>query len=273
MKKSNAILIPIHTKKLNWLYSFFSSIDYFLKDLDFDIVLLTSNLEETIQIMRALKIILREYAKYIKIVDVELYIKESLFDEEVLECYLTNKDRCIVNLKKFIGLHWGCKYYNYISVIDCDTIFKNKDDSHLLYSTLIKNYNKNIYFGGKTQNLNIIKTMEECSKFFSEDDLIIIKNFTKDFSVYPWFFDIPCYEKKDLEEFFLFMKNKSQYPFWTSQNWHTFEHIIFIYFRCLYKESRFIDYTSDIGPVIPELLSIKDVLSLKYKYGYMPAWC
>lgn len=265
-----ALLMPIHTKKLNWLYSFLSSINITeLDKLNFDIVLLVSNEEEKIQITRAIKVILKEHIYKIKMLDIDLYIKEVLVKDEILDRYRKNTDRCIVNLKKFVGLHWSMQFYEYVSMIDCDTIFKNKNTLSLCHNQLISNYHKNLYFGGETANEVIYETLKSCANFFSTEQQEKIREFTKDFSVYPWFFDVPFYKQDDLKEFFGLMLNGD---FWCSQNWHSFEHIIFIYFRCLYKECRLVNYTDDLRAVVPEQLSIRELIALKYKYGYMPVW-
>lgn len=270
----NCILLPIHSKKINWLYGFIKSIN--LESLKkFDLVLLVSNQKEKVQIITALSAILKEYLPHIQFFNVDLFLKNTLNNDQIYQRYIKNEDKCIVNLKKFVGLYWAKDLYDYCAVIDCDTIFKNQVDSLNIFDNLIQNYNKNIYFGGVSKNPIIRSILEGCAEFFKDNGLDHekLKSATEDFTIYPWFFDIPFYEKNDLQDFFAFMaKDGSLKEFWLKQNWHSFEHIIFIYYRYIHKNSKLINYSNDVNTSIPENLSFNDLEYLKYKYDYMPCW-
>lgn len=273
MKKLNAIVLPIHLKKINWLILFLSSIDKnILDDINFDIILVVSNEDEQIRITRSLKSTMLDYMKIIRFLDCDKYIGECLKNQVVLERYRANTDRCIVNLKKFVGLHWAKDYYKYISSIDCDSLFRNKESVLEYNNRIAQNYHQNMYFGSEDKLDAIQKTLETCSYYFDDMDRKKLQEITNNFTVYPWFFDVPSYLDDDLKDFFELMESKKDISFWQTQNWHTFEHIIFIYYRCLYKDSNLINYTHELRACRTEFLTNRDLISLKLKYGYMPVW-
>lgn len=271
----NALMIPIHPLKINWLYMFLKSIS--LSDLelaDFEFVLLISNPLEKIQIVRGLKTIAPEYVKFVKFLDITFYIQTALQDVELLERFRSNTFNCIVNVKKFCGLHWAKDIYSSIAVIDCDTFVRHSIDIHQLFSQLQANYDKKVYFGAAVEKEGLLEILNKCAQFFPSSNIEKLKEISKNLTVYPWFFDVPFYKAEDLKSFFAFMGDSTQLPtnFWLEQNWHSFEHIIFIFYRCLYQGASLIDYSDELPFEEPEVLTVADILLLKYKYGYMPIW-
>ena len=270
----NALFIPVHSLKLNWLCMFLQSIPLTeLPDADFDLVLLVSNEKEKIQIYRAIQSLLPVYLPHVKFFDVYLYIKIYMNDDILLDRYINNSDRCIVNLKKFISLYWGRENYDYIAVIDCDTVV-NKSIKNI-FKDLVGNYHSKLIFsGGERLSDSIISIQKDCSSFFDSDDYEMIKSSTDNFNLYTWFFDVPFYSKEHLIDFFdYFLVNKSDFfNFWHKIKWESFEHIIYVYYLLLFKGYAFINYSTIIKPVIPENLSLSDLNAIYLKYNYYPTW-
>lgn len=282
----NALMIPIHTKKLNWLNLCLNSLSNCNMGggIDFDIVLLVSNLDEEIIISRAIEFIFKtsgiskishQYSimHNIKFLNIQQYIKINMCNDNLLKRYNENQERCIVNLKKFLGLYWAKDYYDFILCVDCDIIFLN--NLEFIFKKALKNYNKNIYFAGFRPNPSLYSDiLQNCASFIDNFSLLkfqkndVIKNNTKDFTLYPWFFDIPAYKSSDLVDFFKYVGN-----FYEKITWHSFEHIIFIFWRIVKEDSKLIDYTTELGITnSSEGLTANDILNINLKYDYTPLW-
>lgn len=270
----NALIIPVHHVKFNWLYMLLQSIPLSEVDrLDFDIVLLVSNEKEKIQIYRAIQHLLPSHLRYIKFFDVQLYIEKVLLDELVLERYLKNTDRCIVNLKKFIGLFWAKDHYEYMCVIDCDTIF-NKTTKNL-FKNLITNYKSKLFFSGGVNTPNaILNLQKESANLFVTSDFKKLQEITGEFHRYSWFFDAPFYEKNHLNDFFdyFLIERKDDFNFWYAIKWGTFEHLIYTFYLLLFKGYTMIDYGEKVRSIIPEVLTLSDLNQIEIVYQYTPVW-
>lgn len=272
----NALMIPIHPPKINWLYMFLKSINpQDLENAQFEFVLLISNAFEKIHLINGLKAIAPDYIPFIKFVDIDLYIGNVLRNNELLDRFRHNTFGCIVNVKKFCGLHWAKDKYNYIAVIDCDTFVINSTLLSRIFPQMIENYNKNLYFGAVVEDEGLGQIIYRCTEFFPQEKTLTLAEITKNYKVYTWFFDVPFYKGKDLEDFFnfmLFREDELKIDFWLEQNWHSFEHLIFVFYRCLYKNAQIIDYSTDSNLREPEALNLPDIFYLQYKYDYMPVW-
>ena len=267
-------MIPIHPAKFNWLYCFLKSIPTDeVEDLNFDLILLVSNEAEKNKISRAINSTIPKLFNKIKYLDIYEYIETYLEDKELLDRYIKNENKCIVNLKKFIALHWGMKYYDYMAVIDCDAIFNGT--TKLLFKQLIHNYDtKKIFMGGHNVINAIIRIQKDSASFFPEKEFQKIMKSTSDFQSYAWFFDVPFYKRNDLIDFYSYVleKNERDYNFWMKINWESFEHLIYQFYLFLQKDFKFINYNTTCKNVIPEFLSYSELNKIYLKYNYQPAW-
>ncbi|NHC03353.1 hypothetical protein G9F31_06175 [Acinetobacter sp. 187] len=179
-----------------------------------------------------------------------------------------------MNLKKFCALHWAKDHYEYCAAIDCDTIFKDKNATHAFFSDAIKNYEKNIFFGGTNSHSGYNEILKACSKYLPNKYSNKLETLTQKFTVYPWFFDVPLYQNKDLIAFFEVMnhQNDNLNNFWNNQNWYSFEHIIFVYFKLIYQNAKLINYSTEVKQNVPEGLNLKDLINIKYRYNYLTTW-
>lgn len=270
----NALLLPIHPPKFNWLFSFLKSIpDNEIETLNFELVLLISNEKDLIQIKRAITNLMPEFSKVIKYFNVHEYIEFHLGDPVLLDRYIKNTDRCIVNLKKFAALHWAQLYYQYIAVIDCDTIF-NGTTKHT-FERLIQNYQQKKVFGGGINTSDLIQQIQkESAAYFSQNDYVFIKNITNNFNAYAWFFDVPFYQKSHLSDFFNYFldQKKEDYNFWHRIHWESFEHLIYQFYLLCKQDFTFIDYGNIARKFIPEALTYADLNKIQLKYNYYPVW-
>lgn len=270
----NALMIPIHPAKFNWLYTFLRSIpESEIKKLNFELVLLVSNEKERIQISRAINSLNQDFSHIIQYLDIHSYIDIYLNDSKLLERYIKNEDKCIVNLKKFLGLHWGSSLYDYIAMIDCDTIFNYT--TSMLFGQLIDNYKtKKIFIGGENVSDIISNIQKNSASFFSEDNFKELEKLTKNFQSYSWFFDVPFYERNDLKDFydFLLLENIDNYNFWIKVDWWSFEHIVYQFYLIMKKDFVFINYGDTCRNTLPENLTYSDLNKIYLKYQYYPVW-
>lgn len=79
---------------------------------------MVSNLDEEIIISRAIEFIFKtsgiskishqyNIMHNIKFLNIQQYIKINMCNDNLLKRYNENQERCIVNLKKFLGLYWA----------------------------------------------------------------------------------------------------------------------------------------------------------------------
>ncbi len=269
MSTKNCILIPIHKKKVNWLLSFINSLSGKI-DQDTTLLLAVSDEDEEEYFCG----IMSKFFRHINIeyLNIYLYIKMNLKSEEILNRYTQNIDGCIVNLKKFIGLKYAAEQgYEWIIATDCDVIAIA--ETNKTFNLVEKNYNKGEYFGLQTDNWILQEILLKSLDCFSEQDEQTLK--TTAMYIYTWFFDIPTYSGKDVKEFFSYMSHnnaESLNKWFMKINWHTFEHIVFIYWRLLQKNARIISYNELEIDIIPEEIAISDLRKIKFAFDYMPLW-
>ncbi len=269
----NCIIIPTHPHKVNWLILFLNSIpSHEIHDLNFDIILAVSNSLEKQQIENTLRIAAPLVNSKVIYFNVDLYIREEIKDQIAIDRYTHNSNKCIVNLKKFVAMHWAMPQYEYCTVIDSDVIFYKSAKS--TFDKIIHNYQENRYFGAPSEAPGIQKIIEDCASFFDKDEVNQLREITNNLSVYTWFIEPPTYHQADLRSFFdYFLSNDRAYNFWEKINWHSFEHIIFVFYKLLHKNAILIDYSqSQIGAVIPEALTHAHLNILKQEYNYSPSW-
>lgn len=272
-----ALVIPVHEQKANWLMGFLNS--YMLHHRfgsNFEIVLAVSN-EHEFNLFNRMLTKLYPTVPYC-LFNVEKYLMVDLGSMELVERYRNNTDLCIVNIKKFAAMHWASKQsYEYLMVKDCDSYFF-RSGATPLFKRAIDNYNKKIYLGSNVLNgmggEGFSQIIATCASGFRDDDYEQVKYFTKQFNIYPWFFDIPFYKTSELTGFFALMsRNFAGFDKWlNTMTWHHFEHLIFIFYRVIYGGAQLIDFSESgiSGP--PEALDLIGVLSLYQQYDYCPLW-
>jgi len=105
----------------------------------------------------------------------------------------------------------------------CDTIFKNK----LLY-------------GGRVNNLLTRSIMQESANLLKNDVYThIIREHTKDYSMYIWWSDLPIYKRDTLNEFFSLINYDNLPPEYYVQN--HFDHLVYSYYLILFHDFKICD--------------------------------
>ena len=147
--------------------------------------------------------------------------------------YRNTINKNIPSIKKFYAVYRLRKKYEYIIVIDAETIVKKNVD---LYAICQKFFNDRILWGNQTtgQDPNIELIKNSCARWFSyHPERDRIKS-----DLYTWF-NQPCfYETKWLEEFF---RVSGMINHLNSLAWTDFEYYIYMYYLILYRGFRFED--------------------------------
>ena len=270
---TNCLLIPVHPPKTNWLMGFLNSLGAPAKGapLNFRIVIATSNYDEFRFFNRLVH--LMPCSEAIDLVCVESYLVDTLGHHELAERYRGNVDQCIVNLKKLVAISWAVEAgYEWIACIDCDV--SSLRDPTALFPHLIRNYESGLYFGTST-DLQVFRDVTgNCSRLFGEADQQRLRDITRDDSCYAWFFDVPFYKAVDYTAFLSDMAaGTGSVEAWLQRiTYHSFEHVIFLMWRCLHRGARLIDLADMRIGGIPEFLGFQDLMRIRTKHGYEPAW-
>ena len=270
---TNCILIPVHPPKTNWLMGFLNSLNTAANGvtLDFRVVIATSNYNEFRFFNRLLP--LMPCSAAIDLVCVESYMMDALDHHELLERYRHNVDHCIVNLKKLAAISWAVDNgHEWIACIDCDS--SSLRDPAALFPHLIRNYESGLYFGTSTEVQGLREMTANCRSLFREADQQRLRDMTRNDACYAWFFDVPFYNAADYKAFLSDMAGESEsVPAWLCRiTYHSFEHMVFLMWRCLHRGGRLIDLI-DMGiGGIPECLGFQDLMRIRSRYGYEPAW-
>ena len=176
MKIDNiAFLIPIHPPHYDFMYNLLNTC--INNNIDIDIFLVFSDTTD--------------YSNFFMKNKIKPIICDSL------------NTNCIITYKKFFGLkELANSKYDYIICCDSeiDILFHNFTNE--VINNKIQNIfnNKKIYAGDAT-GVWVTRITELCANLFP-DKIDILKNITKNFTMYFWWSDLPVYRRIDLPEFF-----------------------------------------------------------------------
>lgn len=272
----NCLIIPVHRGKAPWFLGFLKSVfdnRGSLPPLDFDIIIATSNCEEMHFFARLIEAL--QISSNIVLISIDDYIEHNLLFHRLLQRYRANADRSVINIKKFAALHFVMEaHYDFAACIDCDS--RAITDINGMFDKLVQNYELGMYFGAPcSARIFIADISVACRTLFSEADQIRINEFTRSGKMSPWFFDVPTYRLNDVRNFFSYMadSNGSLEDWFVKLKWGSFDHLVFIYWRCLNGYSKLIDYDADLGiPFVPEELGVNDLIRIYNEYAYSPIW-
>lgn len=214
MSKKVSFVIPCHPPHYHFVNNFLDSFHQFRLEEQADIILVLSNESD------------REKFFETPHGGADLPIETIVLPPE----YRNTINRNIPSIKKFYAVYQLRKRYEYIIVIDAETIVKKPVD---LYAICQKFFAEKILWGnpinGRDRRIDLIK--HSCARWFSyhpERDKI-------DSPLYLWF-NQPCfYETKWLEEFF---RVSGMINHLNSLAWTDFEYYIYMYYLILYRGFR-----------------------------------
>lgn len=180
MRKS-CTLIPIHRPKFNYALTCLSS---FVKYSKNDIYFIFSNQME-----------FNEFNNLTNIKFGYIILPENLINY-----------RNQITTKKFYGLEYLVKNYEYVGVFDCEVEFIRDFDSDLIYEDIfmLKTLKSNTSDNGG----NLIRKCAEFMKLSDNEQLI---NETQNYTQYWWFNEIPVYETSSFIKFLVWLRTNVNY--------------------------------------------------------------
>ena len=215
-----------------------------------------------------------ELGLFVRIIGCYEYICENI-DTGVASRLKKNDDRCAINVKKFSGLLLTANEgASRIICVDSDTIAISQPDC--LMDACENNSLKRVFLGSIPKPSSTIYFKLLCEIQIASCLLVSTKfNYYTDDApgVYSWFFDVPYYPGDLLREFFVNMTSGdgALSHFFMSLSWFTFDHLIFQHWMVATGRAKFIDY-GQTCEALPEWLTPSDLVLLKEKYDYVPAW-
>lgn len=269
------LVVPAHLKKVNWAVAFLTSLHRSGGGIpdDIEILFVCSNQAETEGFSNIL--INLGLADKVRFMNVETYSKAH-FSSVLTEALNTNAKNAIVNLKKFLALHWArARSADFCMTVDLDVFLTQDCDLGALFAKAKKNYAKNVLFGAKIapvlSNTSMPAINAASARIFSpEDTLKLGEAGVQD--IFTWFLEPPCYALEDVSDFFDHMSevHGSFEAFLLALEWHMFD--VFSYYRFLYRDFKIKDYR-DLGILVPpELISLAELDLLRTATGFDPVW-
>jgi hypothetical protein len=269
------IIIPVHRPKTNWLVSFLNSVALQGPDTQ-KLVLVTSNKDDAVYFGQALAY--HPLADRIKFLDAEAYGWATFGSQQLVDRLRRNADNSIVNLKKFLGLHWALQSgADYCICLDCDVIALTTLSRVLEIGR--DNYQERLYLGagveGFADSQRFRQVMQESASLFGPDQQKAIREVTENFSLYTWFTDFPVYRKDDLNGFFAAMSEvHGSFPdFLCALRWASFDHMLYMLHRVSRGDARIFDYRKSLNiDTAPENLRPQELLRIGLESGYEAGW-
>jgi len=234
-----AFLIPIHPPHYHFMYNLLNKCRN--NDIEVDIFLVFSNTTD--------------YDNFNMKNEIKPIICDSL------------KTKSIVTYKKFFGLkQLANSKYDYIICCDSEIDIVSDNFTNDVINSKIQNIfnNKKIYAGDTTGNW--VTRITETSANIFPDQIDMLKNITKDFTLFFWWSDLPVYRRADIIPFF----NMINYE---DIIWEHFDYIIYQYYLIICHGFEIINTTpiTNVNYSL-EMLYINDIDILNklvdIKYGF-----
>lgn len=273
-----AIIIPVHSPKLNWIVSLVNSYlasDMFASGEDKPrIVLACSDANELRLISANVLSVVR--AKWVELIDLDEYCRLVVGSEKAAEAMRRNANGAIVNLKKFVALHWAARHLiDEVILIDVDVVFTHTASFSDIFEHTSSTYKSNIVLGTK------LGPEESMFRKISYDSLGILakedqeKLKSKDVpEVYTWFSSPPFYPLADINSFFDYMADVHGdfERFLLSLTWHTFDNFVYNLYRSAVHGVELKSYNHLGFDNFAEALSMTMIDTIEAKFGIKPAW-
>ncbi|MCY1740369.1 hypothetical protein [Ensifer sp. SL37] len=274
IRPAHRIVIPIHGPKVTHLANMFNRIspkECLSGEILVTFVATTNEERETI-------------ANYIKVTGATIPVDFEIISAVDL-CELMNLpkiERRIrenvlnsnINTKKFLGIYWslitGCED---VVTMDADVAFLRSPNN--LFEKLKDNFSRRVFFAGSPTGDLMRDITSLSTDYFSPYDAHRLKSIMRYPELYSWFFDAPYYPR-DLTLAFLThlaTLHQGHEGAFLKLSWHTFDHILFMYFTLLSGDFRMIDVRDSIASSnATDSLSISDIRRIKDIYDYQPVW-
>ena len=189
--------------------------------------------------------------------------------------YLThNQNNCVVNFKKFAALHHAhAQGHQFAIMIDVDTLCMGSLDAFMQATRI--NYSKAQWWGCAVddQAIGIGACTMSTAMLGPEGQQWCTQHNT--FRVYDWFLDPPSYNLSEVKLMFDHMTHvHGGLPeFFQKTSWFTFDFLVFSQWLAFTGRAQVKDYSHMWGEnQVPEILTVDQLLQLKYAVNLEPTW-
>jgi hypothetical protein len=182
----------------------------------------------------------------------------------------------IVTFKKFFGLRCLTnKQYEYCATVDSEIEFINTLNTYDKFKNFCNNkrvVGSDISNSPHNELLTNINVKSAALFLNNESHYNQLKTFTKNFSLYFWFSDIPIYDMSVVPDFLNYIR--FDYNFIDGIDWHCFDYVPYIYYVCLFKNYTIVNCMDfEIQRCWSlESMPINTYLDVVEKINYKPLW-
>lgn len=148
--------------------------------------------------------------------------------------YNCSRENGIINKKKFWGLNELRELYEYIIIVDDDTIVRKKQNT---YSICQKYFDSKILLGNISWDMSIVPLVKrKCMDFFTENERRTIQKQVG--KMYLWFNQPAIYRTCDVDQFY----NKTGImESFMKLDYYCFDYYIYMYFLICYCDFKVVD--------------------------------
>ncbi len=163
-------------------------------------------------------------------------ILEDYIDDEYM--IKIKEKNVFAMIKKLLGLYLLYNRYDYISCIDCEVAFLNKNN---FYNTMKQVDDAKVYYGGVISDKPALKGEQNIlnSTLYNhtpEKDHEKMKSLSQNGKLYIWWSLLPVFDCKKLYGFLEYIGFLNIKSFIDKTNWFFFEAMMYNYYCCLYHD-------------------------------------
>lgn len=197
------------------------------------------------------------------------------FDFHELAKYMAeNRNGGNINVKKTLGLYSALiDGADEVMTADMDVVFFKHPK--YLFDRAHSNFENKVFFAAYPTSELMRDIVLKSTEYFSAHDARILSSKMHHGEIYSWFFDAPYYPRHESKLFISHLQclHRGMEGALLAMNWHSFDHILFMYFLSLHSGFTMVDIRKDISEFeATDSFSITDVLNISRKYSYRPAW-
>lgn len=163
-----------------------------------------------------------------------------------------------VTIKKFFGIKKLAKKYDYIATIDCETKFYG----HINIGELLGDiWNKGTYLNSNVSELGG-RDVKKCIQALNLENSELLKQETENYTYSWWFNDIPVYDSKTINEFFLWIDENS-YKETIYYTWECFDYLVYVIWLILTQNKQLNKFGIKSRDIIVESLWKTEIINKK----------
>jgi hypothetical protein len=199
---------------------------------------------------------------------------QAVLGTQATQYLLHNQNNCVVNYKKFAALRYVSEQnHQFAVIIDADTLCMGHLDKFM--QSARANYQKaeswgcavdaqSVGIGSCTLSIAMLSpaAQHSCQQQSTHN-------------IYNWFLDPPSYHVQDVRDFFqnMIQTHGGLSEFFMKTSWFTYDFLVFSQWLASEHRARIRDYSHMWGENhVPEILTVDQLLHLRYAVGHDACW-